>query len=240
MIKKKKKLVWWVGGTLLVLVLLAGLGLVLKHEPGYFRRCAVPAGKERKDLSNAFFGRFTHLVNCVVDGGKDEWEVTFSEAQINSYFEEDFVRLGDAEVLKKHGISEPRLSFEQDRIRLAFRLGSGLWSTVLSYDLRVWLAPKEVNVVVVEILGRQAGALPLSTQSLHKELGDIAERHNMKVEWYRHQGNPVAVIHFQPDRRPTAQLQRLEVRMGSLTLGGVSLDPAAITAGLNAQTPRGF
>lgn len=228
MTKRKKRWAYLGGGVLVALLLLGGLALVLKHQPGFYRRSAVAVGKERKDLSTAFLGRFTHLINCIVDGGKDEWEVTFSEAQFNSYFEEDFVRLGDAAALKKHGIHQPRLVFEHDRIRLAFRVGSGLWSTVVSYDLRVWLAPKEINVLAVEICGRQAGALPLSTNSLHQEMGEIAQRHNVKMDWYRHHGNPVAVIRFQTERRHT-QLRRIDVRHGSITISGASLEPTTPT-----------
>lgn len=232
---RKRRMLWV--GTLLFLLAAGGLGalaLVLKHEPSYYRQARHAPGKERKDLSTAFSGRFIKLVNCLVDGGKEEWEITFSQAQVNSYLEEDFVRLGDAEALEKQGISEPRITFEDDHLRLGFRYGSGTWSTIVTYDLRLWLAPRDVNVMAVEILGRQAGGLPISAQGLLREITEMARRHNIEVTWYRHEGNPVALVRFQADRnRPSAQLRRLEVRHGTLTIGGRSLEaiPAGTAAG---------
>lgn len=204
---------------------LGGLGALLKHEPGFYRRAAVPPGQERKTLSAACLGRFTQLLNCLNDGyGK--WDIKMSQGQLNSFFDEDYVRLGLAKDFAKHGISEPRVLLEEDRLRLGFRFGTGLWSTVVSYDLRLWLAPRDVNVVAIEILGRKAGALPLTTQALLKEITEVAKRRNIDVSWYRHEGNPVALVRFQADRpRPTFQLQRLDLRSGFFNIGGVSLEP---------------
>src|SRR5215211_5749560 len=57
---------------------LAGLGVLLKHEPGFYRRAAVPPGPERKTLSAACLGRFTQLLNCLNDGyGK--WDIKMSQ-----------------------------------------------------------------------------------------------------------------------------------------------------------------
>ncbi|MFO0866816.1 MAG: hypothetical protein U0744_19620 [Gemmataceae bacterium] len=41
-----------------------------------------------------------------------------------------------------------------------FRYGSGFWSTVLSYDLKVWVSQKDTNVLVVEVLVGKSGRCP--------------------------------------------------------------------------------
>jgi len=116
---------------------------------------------------------------------------------------------------------------EDDRLRLAFRYGKNTWSTIVSYDLKVWLAPKDTNVLCVEILGRHAGALPVSAQTLLNEISEVAAKRGIEVTWWRHNGNPVALIRLQADRaRPTARLLRLEVKQGMMTVGGISLEPA--------------
>jgi hypothetical protein len=54
---------------------------------------------------------------------------------------------------------------------------------------------------------------------------------NVDVRWYRNEGNPVAILRFQYDRRePTVQLQELELREGSIYLKGRSLDPEFMQA----------
>lgn len=213
---------------LVVIAVLGGLGsmaALLKHEPGYYRRAAVPPGPERKTLSAACLGRFTLLLNCLNDG-YGQWDIKMSQGQINSFFEEDYIRLGLAKDFAKHGISEPRVVLEEERLRLGFRFGTGLWSTVVSYDLKLWLAPRDQNVLAIEIQGRKAGAFPLSTQTLLKEITEVAKRRNIDVTWYRHDGNPVALLRFQADRpRPTFQLRRLDVRSGIMNIGGISLEP---------------
>lgn len=236
----KKKVLLISGMTFLIVAgIVALLAALIKHEPGFYRRAIMPPGKDRIDLSKACFGRFFTLGANWMDG-KGEWSVTFSEAQLNSYFEEDFVRLGDAEALRKQGISDPRIVLENDRLRLAFRYGRPPWSTVISYDLRVWLAPKDVNVVCFEILGRHAGALPMSSQSLLNEISEVAGRRGVEVQWFRHEGNPVALVRFQADRaKPSAHLRRLEVKQGLITIGGISLDPVQTSGIKRALAPTG-
>src|SRR5438046_1768157 len=133
--------------SLLVLLGLAG-GLVaaLKHEPGFYRRNAIAAGDPRVKLSRDCFKKFVDLWGQLVEG-RGTWAFTFTQDQINSYFEEDFVRLHDAEAVAKIGIHEPRVSLENDTMRLAFRYGAGYWSTVFTYEVRVWLVPNEVNTL---------------------------------------------------------------------------------------------
>lgn len=214
------------------LLLLAGgiggvLALLVSFEPDFYQRSRVEPGPHRKDQSTRLLSQFLNLANAMVDGGKDEWNIIFTQDQLNSYFDEDFVRLGDAELLKKQGITEPRIAFEPDRIRLGFRYGNDSWSTIFSVDFRLWLAPKELNVVALEILGRRFGALPVPAQSLCETLSDLARQKNIEVTWYRHNQNPVALLRFHGDRaRPSAHLRRLELRQGSLTIGGQSFEPA--------------
>lgn len=237
---KRKKLL----AALVSVTLVAGLAALLvglvKHEPGFYRRAAILAGKDRMECSRNCIGQVTSLLAAWLDGPKEPWEVNLSEAHLNSYFEEDFVRLGDAEALRKQGISDPRVVFEDDRIRLAFRYGSGFWSTIVSYDLKVWLAPKDINVVCVEILNRHAGGLPITSQSFLQDISEVAAKRGIEVNWYRHEGKPVALVRFQADRsRPTSQLRRLEVKQGLLTIGGISLEPVQTGTLKRALAPVG-
>lgn len=222
--QRKKMALWTALGFVTVGALLTLLGVLLKHEPSFFSRVAVGQGKARNDLNNEFSGNILKLGTFWREG-KGDWSVTFSEAQINSYFLEGFVRWGDAEALRKQGISEPRVMIDQDRLRVAFRYGSGLLSTIISYDLKIWLAPKEVNTILVEIAGHHAGGLPMSSQSLLNDISEAARRRNIDVTWYRHESRPVAMIRFPDDQtRPTAQLTGLEARLGALSISGKSND----------------
>lgn len=213
--------------TLALIAGVVGVGALLKHEPLFYRRVAVPPGHARGELSNDFFVKgFMPLVVNLAGGVDEDWRHSYTQDHINSFFEEDFVRFGDADHFRKMGISDPRVEISEDRLRLGFRFGSGLWSTILSYDLKIWVAKREVNVIAVEVQRRRAGAMPFPTQQVFNELTELGKRHNVEVTWYRLGANPVAIVKVQSDRpRPVAQFTDISLRTGVLNVQGFSIDP---------------
>jgi hypothetical protein len=207
----------------------AAAAVLVRHEPAFYVRAAQPAGAARKKQSNDFYTQF-----CALKSNMDatrEWAAQFTEDQVNSYLQEGFRTSGVEELMLPDGISDPRVAIEADRLRLGFRYGSGLWSTVVTIDLRVWVAKGEPNVVGLELQGMQAGALPISAQSLLEHVSEAARRQNVEVTWYRYDGNPVALLRFQSRRsRATVQLQQLELQPGKLMIQGHSIDPGAARA----------
>jgi len=213
--------------ALAIAVLLAGaalgtLALLMRHEPEFYRERAVAPGQARNQQSKEFLKNFTRVLSAAYNG--EDFSVTVTEEQINSYFQESFITSGFAKNLLPQDISAPRVAIEPERIRLAFRYGCAPWCSIISIDWRVWLAPKEPNVVVLELQGLHAGSLPISAQSLLEQISDIARRQNIDVTWYRHQGNPVALVRFPNDSRSGVQLHQLELSSGKLTLVGRALE----------------
>jgi hypothetical protein len=210
----------------------AGILLVLvRHEPDFYRKIALPPGKERQRHSSEFQTKCSLLFTKMKD--YREWQERFTEAQINSYFDEGFINSNLDKSMLPEGISSPRVSIERDRIRLAFRYGSEPWcSAVVSIDFRVWLVAHEVNVVALELQGLHAGSLPMSCQSLLERISEmLRRREDIEVTWYRHNGNPVALLRFQANQaRPSVRLERLELGQGELIIGGRSVEPAPLRA----------
>jgi hypothetical protein len=244
--RKKKACLLCLYSGLCFAALVLGLGIALKHEPHFYAAGDLEAGAERKRLSIKFFADFLQMVADVKANDPNRWETSFNDIELNSFFQEDFVNYREADSLRKVGASEPRAAIDKDRIRLAFRYGSGFWSTVVSYDLHLWTVPKEPNVLAVEVLARRAGALPLPSQSLVDALIDLANRHNaeavqdnkaepkrealfgdasaprnIEVTAYRHEGRPVALIRFQADQaHPNMHLPMLCAEPGELRITG--------------------
>jgi hypothetical protein len=212
--------------------LVAGaLFLLVRHEPDFYRRAALPPGLERAKFSQEFYGEVMNLFDELQ--GEHEWHSTFTESQINSYLDEDFVRSHINDRLLPEGVSEPHVAIQPDRLRIAFRYGSGSWSAIVSLDLRLWLAPRDPNMVAMELEGLYAGSLPMSPQWLLDRVTDAADRNNIKLTWYRHDGNPVALLRFQADReRPTLMLKRLELQQGKIVVSGRSTEVAPLKAAL--------
>lgn len=214
----------------LVLLLLGGAGLVallVLHEPSVYHNATLPPGPQRKQRSSEFQTEFCHFLDAV-NNREREWSAEFTQEQINSFFEEDFVRSGLAEKVLPEGVRGPRLTLEPDKIRLAFRYDLSAGSTVITIDLGLWLTNKQPNVVALEIQGLRAGALPITAQSLLERISECGRGHDIDVSWYRlDNGHPVALLRFQADKKnPTVQLRQLEVKQGRIVIGGRSLDAA--------------
>src|SRR5262249_12286208 len=146
------------------------------------------------------------------------------------YLDGDCMRCGPGEKLLPEGISEPRVVFEPERLRLAFRYRSGLANTIVSTSLRIWLPRLEANVVALQLEGFRAGALPFTAQWLLERVSETARQNGIEVNWYRHDGYPVALLRFQADQpRPTLQLKAIQLEQGRITIHGKkSADRAAL------------
>jgi hypothetical protein len=214
--------------TIVILVLLTGgvstsLAVLLRHVPAFYVRAALPPSPHRSKCSGELIGELARLFAGIND--KRRWDGRFTDEQINAYCQEDLLKEHTDNQPLPDGICEPRVAVEPGRMRLAFRYGTGFWSTVISIDLRVWLVAKEPNVVALEFQGMYAGALPVSSQSLLERASETARRYDIDPTWYRHNGHPVLLLRFQAGRsHPTFQLERFDLQQGILFIAGCSLD----------------
>jgi hypothetical protein len=180
----------------------------------------------RHRLSGECLERILALYNAI--NGDREWDEEFTDEQINSYLGGEFIRQGIDRQLLPDGISEPRVVFGADSIHLAFRYGTGTWSTIISIDLRVWVPRCEPNVVALELQGFHAGALPISTQSLLERIGEVGRMTAVDIAWYRHNGHPVALLRFGTDSpRTTMFLDTLRLQPGSLAVKVRTAEPTS-------------
>ena len=216
----------------LSIVTTATLLAMLWHEPAFYRRQAVPAGPAREQRCCEFKAEFSQFLEGIVNQPKEGWYARFTDLQINSYLEEAGQRENVLQL--PQGISDPRVAIEAERLRIGFRYGAGWLSSVVSLDLRLWLAPREPNVVAVEVRGLRRGALPVSTQLLLERISDVARRQGLEVTWFRHEGLPVALVRMQPEpSQRGVRLQRLDLLPATILLSGISNG-----AGASANAPR--
>jgi hypothetical protein len=206
------------GGSVGIAAIIAAL---VFHEPEFYRRSAIPPGEQRQKWSAEFLQELNDLVNGIIN--YKTWGATFTEQQINSYFEEDLQRLGAAERMSMFpdGCGSPRVAVDADRIRIGFRYGGKRWSTILSLDLKIWLAAKDPNVVALEVVGMRVGSLPISVQSILERFSEAARRRDIEMTWYRHEGRPVALLRFGSGRKdPAVQLLVLKLQPGAILIHG--------------------
>jgi hypothetical protein len=216
---------------LVAVVLLAGSGttlaLLVRHEPAFYRRAALPASPQRQVWSRQFLGEVSHL-SSAIQREEDAWDAEFTTDQINAYLQEDFINLRMDETMLPDNVEAPRVALDDDRLRLGFRYGYRRWSTIVTIDLRLWVAQGEANTVALELLDLHVGALPISAQSLLEHVSEAAQRSGVDVSWYRYEGHPVALLRFGPDQpRTTVHLKHVEIKSGRLVLQGRSTPPGA-------------
>ena len=218
--------------TLLIVIALTGgagmaLAFLLRHEPAFYVRGAIPRGDKRSKLSRECTGQFSSLLNGILNN-KEGGSAQFSEEEINSYFQEDFVTNHILENLLPDGVSNLRVGFDPERLRMAFRYGHGVFSTVISLVIRPWIVAHEPNAVALEFESLHAGALPISPQWVLERISEAARQQHVDVSWYRLSGHPVVLLRFQADRpHPTFRLERLRLRQSNLFISGRSLEGTA-------------
>src|SRR5688572_16983998 len=102
----------------LVMFLLLTLGLMLRHEPEFYQRVAVPVGPQREETSNEFVIKdILVFISNFIYGEDSTWTSIFTQEQLNSYFQEAFIRHGDAKNFSDIGISDIRIEFIDHQIR---------------------------------------------------------------------------------------------------------------------------
>ena len=223
-----------------IVLLLAALGslilfLLAKHEPSFYRQAELPAGELRTKWSSEFCNE---LANLLLENIYNErpWEPRFTQTQVNAYFAENCLTSESAPL--PEGFSDARVVFEQNRVRIGFRYGTGTWSTILSANLKVWLAANQVNTLVVEVEGLYAGGLPFSSQSILERFSEIARRQEIEVTWYRLNGHPTALLKFQPGKKePTAQLKKFNLQDGILHVAVARAESRRQTTPVSVPTP---
>jgi hypothetical protein len=228
----------------ILLVLVSGAGaavaLLARHEPAFYRNAAAAPGHQRRKLSNDFLIEFSQLTSAFLSE-EPNWMARFDTEQINSYLQEGFLASGLDRQMLPEDVSDPRVTISTDRVRLGFRYGTGRWSTIVSIDLRPWVAKGEANTVVLELLALHAGALPISAQSLLEHMTEALRqsRNNLEVSWYRHDGHPVALLRFTSSQpRTSVLLQGVDLQPDKLVLRGTCLN-GSTPATADAAKPAG-
>ena len=217
---RRRRLLISVGLVLGFLALvLVGLVAAVKREPGFYTQADLPAGPDRAALSQQAMAQYFGIT---LD--EPSWQVAFSTEQVNAFFQEDYYKFGGDDNWPE-GVSAPRVKIEDGKMRLGFRYGRGLTSTVVSLEIRLWKVADELNTVAMEIVSFRAGSLPLSTGNLLDLISQLARREKIDISWYRQDGHPVAVMRFQSDlSRPTFQFDRIELKDGKAIITGRSTD----------------
>ncbi len=191
-----------------------GLFFSIKHLPHFYVESAMPEGEMRRVNSIEFLQRVNSIYNNYPD-----WGEVITTDQINSFFQEDLVRSWGGDANFPDRFHDPRIQFENGRLLVGIRYLNGFLSSIVSIDARVWLVANEVNMIGIEILDLKLGMLPISRQIILDFITEMASRHKISCKWYRHNGNPAAILKLQADKStPTMVLKRFQLQQGKMII----------------------
>ena len=211
--------------ALLILVLGVGLALggvlaLAKREPDFYRHAPNPDEYETRERAAQLLTRVQDLKNEI--RSQSEWGETFSAEDLNCFFVEHMGKKGGLATLLPEGVHSPRVAIEGDRLKIGFKYGEGLWSTVVWVELKVWLVKDKTNMVALEVCDLRTGSLPVGSQSVLDSISESVREWNIDVTWYRNGSNPVGLFQFFANQagQSGSQILTLKVEDGKIVVAG--------------------
>lgn len=204
--------------------LLIGVSLLLyflaKQRPDFYERSLIANSDQRSLLSADFVNRYTNLTTGA-EGSSKHWHEEFTTEQINSFLQHDYLSESGEYKKPPSGFHDVRIQVEDGMLRIGCRYKSGIGTTIVTLNAKMWLIEGETNLIAVELTNLRAGALPVPRQVLLDHISEAAAKSNFGVNWRHIDDNPVAILRFQADKeQPTIQIDRLEVRHGRIIVAG--------------------
>lgn len=229
---------FWIGlvlATALVGSATAACVSMLRHEPNFYARAAIPEGTQRNKLSQDFVTDLGEFMASIA--ADKDWYGQFPQNAINGALQEGLATHGFQPSLLPEVFEDPRVEFQGDALKIGVKYRVAGASIVLSAQVRMWLAREVPNAVVVEFQKFQAGSIPLPFQGLLDQVADSLRQSGVDVHWYRQEGQTVAVLSFGAEKaRPEFQIVDLRIQDGKLVIRGRSPEvdgPVAVPVSTN-------
>jgi hypothetical protein len=189
----------------------------LNHAPAFYRAAEAVPRAQRKAEVEGFVARSLQLRNDIVN--EPTWEAVFTDQQVNAWLAEELVKTFADQLPPE--VHEPRVSFEADRVILAFQLDRGPLRSLISVAARVKVS--EDNVLALTLERIRAGVVPVPSEEILERATAHAKLRGIDVTWSHDQGSPVATIRFKADdRREDIVLEHLWIKAGEIRLAGRS------------------
>jgi hypothetical protein len=214
--------------ALFAVVLVAGLAAAawwgLAYVPGFYVEAGRIDPARRREVARAFVAQGLQLRNDIVN--ESRWQASFTADEVNAWMAEDLMKLFAD--LVPPGVRDPRFAFEPDRLTLAFQLDQGPFRSVVWVVARIDVP--EPNEVAIRIEKIRAGVLPISPETLVKQLGNHALARGLDLKWEHDGPELVARIRYRANvQRRDISLEHVLLTEGRVILEGRSESPTSQT-----------
>jgi len=212
--------------AILVLAVAGSTLLAIYHAsqrvPEFYLAAVALEPEMQQDERDAFIARAAALASDLNMEGR--WQSLFTADEINAWLalelSTNYPDLLPAE------LRDPRISLVKNLATLGCQYKSGEIDAVVSVHFEAYL--HSPHVVAVRIHGARAGSIPVPLGLILDGISHAARELNLRLEWRKTQGDPVALITLPPlsDKASEALwLESIELRDGELFVAGTVGQP---------------
>lgn len=213
-----------IGGFVLVgLILIGLLGLkqAAQAPPAYYAEIIKAEEtvdtKKRHEQAEVLVGDLVQLRNDLAN--EPEWTLRVTDDVLNAWLGEH--QLNEMVQEMPAEVSQPRIRFDTEKMKLAFRWAGKPLESVISLSIKpICISTNQVQIVIDKV---QAGLLPVSWTRFQDEITDAIVQNGQKVEWKTVDGQPALVLTIAPrmDSR-SIEIEKITVLDGEMRVTGKS------------------
>lgn len=148
-----------------------------------------------------------------------EWAIRLTDNAINAWLAENSLQSLSAEIPPE--VSDLRVKFELERVRIAFRWRGRPLQSVVSITLRPELTgSNEIQIGIAEI---QAGVLPIGLSRLKEIIEDAIPTDGQQVQWVESESVPTLKLKISPKyKERLVELEKATILDNEIRLSGKS------------------
>jgi hypothetical protein len=188
-----------------------------RSVPEFYREAVACDPTDQDEARDEFVAETTALASDLHRRGR--WQHVFTVDQINAWLALELA--ANYPELATGEWRQPRIEIREHEATIACQYETDRISTVMSLTFDVYL--HEPNVVALRVRKARAGALPVPLTQVLDGITQVARELQIRLEWRKDHGDPVALITFPQPRDSQAvavQLESVELRDGELLVAG--------------------
>lgn len=219
----------------LAIIGLLGLKQAAQTSPAYYSEIikaeATVDTKQRHDQAETLVGDMVQLRNDLAND--PEWTFRLTDLAVNAWLGEH--QLAELVQPMPQEIAEPRVRFETERLKIAFRWnGKPLESVISATICPSMISTNELQIVIEQV---QAGLLPVSWSRFQSEIATALSDHGQQATWKTVDGSPALVLKISPVMQSKLiAIDKITLLEGELRLTGQT--ERKMAAGKTPNSPK--
>jgi hypothetical protein len=193
-----------------------------QKEPDFYHAALELNEQTQIEQADVFEQRLLDLQNEART--KHQWQVVFTETQINGWLASDFPKKFPAAL--PPNVSDPRVGIDNDGLRMAFRFNSRRIKGIVQAEVDAFCTERP-GQLAIQLKSVRSGLVPIPVNSIADRISTALRRLGVQVQWTEIAGDPVALIDLPPDKlrigNKLVTIEAIELLDEKLVLTGKSV-----------------